>query len=170
MRRSKPVIKPELPPSFPLCCHLFTTMPTPCSPRSRHSGYHKVNTMLPPCLPHSGLDAAQIFPVPSNIRTFFVLSRRSTKNVAAGSDFVRNRAQWLWGQRKDECVQAAQSESDLRPHAELPPSRHGAAHNSVGDSCRHLVATDSPDGYRSRHLLSAFSQHAAMMRKHSAAH
>ena len=53
--------------------------------------------------------------------------------MAAGSDFVRNRAQWLWGQRKSECVQAAQSESDLRPYAEMPPSRDGAAHNSFGD-------------------------------------
>ena len=170
MRRSKPVIKPELPPSFPLCCHLFTTMPTPCLPRFHHSERHKVNTMLPPCLPHSGLDAARNLPVPRNICTFLVLGRRSTKNVAAGSDFVRNLAQWLWGQRKGECVQAAQSESDLRPHAELPPSRHGEMRNSVGDFCRHLVATDSPDVHQSRCLLSALSQRVAVMRKYSAAH
>ncbi len=137
----------ELPPFSPRCCHIVTTMPTPYSPRFCHSTRPKVNTVLPSCLPHSVLDAARNFLVPSNIRTFFVLARRSTKNVAAGSDFVRNRAQWLWGQRKSECVQAAQSESDLRPCAELPPLRHGAVRNSVGDLRRNLGATGSPDGY-----------------------
>ena len=137
-----------MPPFLPLCRYLVTTMPTPCSPHSCHSECHFVNTMSPPCLPHSGLDAAQKSPVPSDVCTFFVLARRSTKNVAAGSDFVRNLAQWLWGQRKGECVQAAQSESDLRPHAELPPSRHGAMRISVGDFPIHLGAIDSPGGYQ----------------------
>ena len=155
---------------MPLCRHLVTTMPTPCSPRFRHSECHKVNTMLPPCLPHSALDAAQKFPVPSDILTFFVLARRSTKNVAAGSDFARNLAQWPWGQRKGECVQAAQSESDLRPHAELPPSRHGEVRNYVGDMRRHLGATGLPDGYRGQCLLSAFCQRVAMMRKRAGTH
>ena len=159
-----------MPPFSPRCCHFIATMPTPCLPRFHHSKRHKVNTMLPPCFPHSGLDAAQIFPVPSNIRTFFVLSRRSTKNVAAGSDFVRNRAQRLWGQRKGECAQEAHSESELRPHSEFPWWRHGEVRNYVGDMRRHLGATGLPDGYRGQCLLSAFCQRVAMMRKHSAAH
>ena len=137
-------------------CHLVTTMPTPCSPHSRHSECHFVNTMSPPCLPHSGLDAAQKSPVPSDVCTFFVLARRSTKNVAAGSDFARNLAQWPWGQRMGECVQPARSESELRPHAGMPPSRDGIAHTSFGDC--------GVRGHRTRY------PHVAMMRRRAGTH
>ena len=140
----------------PRFSHNDNTMFATFSPHFHHSECHQVNTMSPPCLPHSVLDATQELPVPSDVCTFFVLSWNSTKNVAAGSDFVRNLARWLWGQHKGECVQPARSESDLRPYAEMPPSRDGAAHNSFGDC--------GARGHRTRY------PRVAIMRKRAGTH